>query len=512
MWSKNPQRSVVNDKRLMVAIWLQLEPHQELVGEGIAQHLAQLLHAWNDTCPGKAVLVAPRWSRRALEQFLCDNDLRQQRVSAKYCGPRILTYSLQRKTIPIIDKEDGADFYLASLLEQTPLRGIVGLAIAPFVPFIIILSLAGSFLWAGIRGPLKRSRNLVGRIARAITFAQMASYINRHSQIDRCLVPIGNWALCRLIKHKRLIVQIPDVVFLEFPELFEANTGVMPLMRQIRKVADRADAVVAVSEHVRRKHLIEFLGVPPSTARAVPHAPMTLDSCLMKFTKTDFVPSRQVLRDMLASAVCTLIDSSEYGNKIGESLEWLAAIRRIDVAKSHLLYYPTQYRPYKNIEGVIEALASLPRPQRGPVVLLLTADVRNQSTVFDVIRKHSLWDRVLPLPRLSQSLHALSLAASDLSITASRFEGGFPFVFSESVSVGTPVVMADTAITRSMAPPNLRPRMLFDTNRVSEIARVVGKALADKTLYREQSRVLFSMKQQRSWGDVLREFVTACDP
>lgn len=492
-----------------VAFWIQLEPHQALAGEGIGQHMAQLLSAWDKADSGKAELLAPRWCKPVIEEMMRIYDLPRNRIIPRYFGPRLLTAIVTRQSAPKERPADISDFGFTERLERVPFMGLLTLLFLPLAPFLALALIAWRLGGGGVRGFAQRILAHGMRLTRAASYASMAAYANRSDHIDFCIVPLGNWSLCRLIKKKPYVVQIPDVVFLEFPELFDRNQDVNNLSTEIGRVANQAGAVISVSEHVRRNHVIQFLGVEPRRARLALHAPMRLDEALADNFRKEGQPTKELARAWLADHWHEIMARSGLVDRMNGSLNWLAHARKLDIHNTKLLYFATQYRPYKNIERAIEAMARVRDRSLEPVALLLTANLAGGDHISALIDKHKLWDIVIPLPRLPQPIHATLYAASDLALAASRFEGGLPFLFSEAVSVGTPVIMAETAIVRASMPAALRGRMMFDPLDTDHMADAIIRGLNDPNLFIEQSRVLASMSARRSWSDVVNDYLNA---
>lgn len=503
IFSKRPKRDET------VAFWIQLEPHQALAGEGIGQHMAQMLAAWDNADSGKAEIVAPRWCKPVVEEMMTLYDLPRDLIIPRYFGPRLLTAVVSWRTLPREHRADLSDFELAEKFEQNSFWGLLAILFLPLVPFFALALIAWRLGGRSVRGIAQRILAHGMRLTRAATYASMASYINRTDQIDFCIVPLGNWSLCRLVKAKPYVVQIPDVVFLEFPEYFDRNPDVNRLSTEIRRVGKGAGAVISVSEHVRRNHVIKFLGVEPRRARLALHAPMRLDSALMRHFNVDHLPSRAFTRRWLTDNWAEILDHSSVVKRMNGSLNWLARAKNLDVQNTKLVYFATQYRPYKNIERAIEAMSIIRANTSKQVTLLLTANFEGADPITAMIDQHELWDAVIPLPRLPQPIHATIYSASDLALAASRFEGGMPFLFSEAVSVGTGVVMAETEIVRASIPAALRARMLFDPLDVDHMADAILRGLGDSGLYLEQSRVLATMSAERRWSDVVNDYLNA---
>jgi glycosyltransferase involved in cell wall biosynthesis len=96
-----------------------------------------------------------------------------------------------------------------------------------------------------------------------------------------------------------------------------------------------------------------------------------------------------------------------------------------------------------------------------------------------------------------------------LAVNPSLFEGGLPFTFSESLSVGTPIVMARIPVTvDAIHDSELRERMLFDPYDWKDIAARIEWALGNRDeLARRQSAYFESEIATRSWDDVLGDYV-----
>jgi glycosyltransferase involved in cell wall biosynthesis len=91
-------------------------------------------------------------------------------------------------------------------------------------------------------------------------------------------------------------------------------------------------------------------------------------------------------------------------------------------------------------------------------------------------------------------------------VVPTLFEGGFPFPFSESLSVGTPVVMSDISVTREVVPPDLQPVMLFDPYDVEAIADRIAWALDHRSVLLARQRPFHAALQRRTWHDVAGEY------
>jgi glycosyltransferase involved in cell wall biosynthesis len=120
---------------------------------------------------------------------------------------------------------------------------------------------------------------------------------------------------------------------------------------------------------------------------------------------------------------------------------------------------------------------------------------------------------VLCLHRLAPRELAACYRLARLAVNPSLAEGGMPFTFAEAVSVGTPVVMADLAVTREvLVQPELRARTLFDPYDATAMADCIEAALADRAgLFSLQRRFFDDSLAPRTWDTVVSEHVAVLD-
>ncbi|WP_242922451.1 glycosyltransferase [Caulobacter sp. CCUG 60055] len=482
-----------------VSVWLQLEPGQQMQGEGIGQHLVHLLAGLKAGGKTQAVVVAPAWAGQTVSDLLCAHGL--SNLDLRLLEPRGASW-LRPFLIPTtIQRMDGQSGSAEPAIEPRQKRGLGHRALR--------------FTIKPLRSQLRFLRPVVQalrhRLACALkerTYRAMAQVIDEDVTIEGCILPIGVWDTSLLIKKKPIVVQIPDLVFAEFPEYFEGNPDVPLLRKRIEQVAWRAKAITCASEHVRTHHLIGTLGVPPERVFVVPHAPMDLSKALeAQCSREGLVASRSSAITLSKRFQQEELNGSDYVRRLGGAEDWLVAARGANIWDGPIIYCPTQFRPYKNIPRLIEALHLLRRDGGVDASLVLTADLA-ETGILDLVRSHDLLGAVVPLPRLSQGVHAQFYAAASLAVSASLFEGGMPFTFSEAVSVGTPAILARIPVTEASVPNYLQARMLFDPTNVRDMARVMKEALEDSSLLRAQGEY-HSELCRRSWRDVASEYINA---
>jgi hypothetical protein len=491
-----------------VAFWVQLDPGQQMRGEGIGEHMMRLLGGMAELGEVRPIVFAPRWAEGVMQDMLDSHGL-AERVELRVFGPWFVTLlsMLRRRRAP--RRRDPLVWRVARRIVDLPawtLLAALALLAAPF-------ALLG---WALVRvaGRYVRPRLIaialrVRRLAHALTYAQMARAIDRDRAIAGCIVPIGSWDFCRYIERKPVIVQIPDMVFLEFPDHFRDQEYTDVIIERARFVAEHAGAVICPSQHVKTLHLVQGMGIEAHKVFVIDHAPMRVDrEFAAQCGARGLRPTRQS-----AIAICKdyqrdALVGPAYLRRIGGSGHWAARVRDPAIWARPKLYFPSQYRPYKNIERLISAVGKL-RDAGFDVTLLLTADLESAPQVRQLAEARGLQDRVIPLPRVTPEMHAVLYAAADLAITPSSFEGGFPFMFSEALSVKTPVLMARIPVTLAKIQGPMLERMTFDPENVEQIAARVRAALADAALLADQQQLYERVFATRGWRDVARDYLEA---
>lgn len=498
-----------------IAVWLQLERGQELRGEGIGEHLMRLLKGLSDLGQTEQVVFAPRWAGRIVRPMLEEHGL------AETVTLRLFGFAPSRPRLPFLRRRpkhvgDPMRHWYARRLVDVPLWVWVLLALPAIVlaPVMLVLRLIA-------RAPrilvnrVPRLRGLVQRaleLRSAFAYAAMARAIDNDPRIEGCIVPIGNWDYCRYIERKPLVVQIPDIVFMEFPDHFKGDAGALALMERIRYVGRHARAVVCPSDYVKATHLVRGLGLPDSKVHVINHAPMRLDVAFAQACAArGLAPAKAA-----AVAICREFQEASmlgatYLRRVGGSAYWLARARDRSVWDRPKLYFPTQYRPYKNIELAIEAVARL-RDRHGLLVsLFITGDLAVSKKAFQLIDKLRLHDQVIPLPRVPLDAHAALYKAADLAIAASSFEGGFPFIFSEAVSLDTPIVMARIPVTLEKIHGPMLEAMTYDPLDLDGLARLVRKELESPSLIGPQRALFQEIYGNRTWTTVAQDYLRALE-
>jgi hypothetical protein len=478
---QGPERPTATVDMQRIAVWMQLQAGQPLTGEGIGNYTQRLIGEWTRTFGIEVVVYAPRWAGPALTPYLAACGAPPGKLSVSYHGSAWLQAIEMFHNRRRVESEK---LLGAPRLRRAARQDLLELASpatseGPHAALRFSRRVLSFLYWRTIGVAVRVIRPLIER-ERERVYATMAAGIDATPEIGMCYVPIGVWSGARLVKIKPLVLHLPDVVMVEFPEMFSPSAGIDELIARIRELAAVADRITCASQHVRQRHHIEFLQLDERKSHMLAHAPMVLSDEPAAALDEGRAERRRLLKEAIAS-------------ELGRPLP----------AATTLIYFPTQNRPYKNIVAILHAMTLM---RSAHPILLLTADVSADREFGRQIFELGLADRVLTTGRLSREAHAELFASVDIGITSSRFEGGFPFTFAEGVSSGAPVVMAAIPVTVPVIPAELAPRMLFDPLSPPDIARALDAALADRGLLQHQRQLLARM-MRRSWSDLAGEYL-----
>ena len=116
--------------------------------------------------------------------------------------------------------------------------------------------------------------------------------------------------------------------------------------------------------------------------------------------------------------------------------------------KKNFIFYPTQIRPYKNVEVILEAISLLKQKFGIELTLVLTGKMSSYPPVLELCHKLNLTNSVIEIGSISQEdLYGLYELA-DLSVVPTLSEGGFPWQALEAIYCSCPVVLSDIPVVR----------------------------------------------------------------
>lgn len=544
-------------------IYLAYPPTVDLRGEGLGRYLASLLKGASHEEDVEFVIVCPSWSRETLTQLLKSEQvpernftiegpvsepyiLRAYRLFESFTKKRrigrpsrwlqriqgwskkikgVYRYSAQQ-LVSVNGPLSFVWFFiqfsplLLLSIALVPLAMLVGLALM-LVQLAKNVQLKGRYSPGGLRGLIARhfpkvlrALDWVGakpqpkdslwvyrlfRLMHAVEARRMQRLIEAMNDVRAWYSPAAFWPEFNAIQAPRLLC-LPDVVLEEFPvgftglgglRLFEAFENVQASIRS-------AHYVVTYSNHIKWETAVGRYGVLSSNVAVIPHAPSVLDRWI---TISGFERSEETSRRYCQTLVKQLFhrSGSPYLHSFGN-------------ADFPFIFYASQFRPNKNVLTLLRAYSFLVRRKFIPHKLVLTGTPGNIREIADFLVINNLGNEVLCLPGMSVSELASFYKLADLAVNPSLSEGGCPFTFTEALSVGTPVVMANIPVTTEvLTDPELQQATLFDPYDWRDMADRIEWALNNRDQLLTVQRRTYEQLISRTWTDVAREHLDILD-
>ncbi|MER8697415.1 glycosyltransferase [Mesorhizobium opportunistum] len=524
-------------------IYLAYGPRVDLRTEGLGRHLAEFLKASTHFENVRFVIAAPRWLRSPLKDLLENFDLdfaSFELVSPKHRSLLGLLYGLRtavsvrrtelrrklggkgylRKTknfVSMIAKST----VLAVAKSRNPFTLLVTIVIGiAAIPIAAVVALFASVMTALIRTfanfrpqsrfiKLKRHLNRGGLFTRVSHSAYqfmcdseasaVADEANKRRDVEAWYAPAAFWPEFNRIKAPRLMC-VPDVVPIHFPVGFaiEEPNGDrrMQDFKRIEAAIDGGDRFVTYSSDVKNRTLVERFHVEPGRVSVIPHGANRLDRLI---TVSGF-PDDEAATDTLSAQHFWGALSKTVNNN---NATWYAS------KDLGFLFYASQFRPNKNVMNLLRAYDHLRRTQNIPYKLLMTGEWRVSGSIVRFMDENRLHNDVLFVRGLSERELASCYRLATLAVNPSLAEGGMPFTFTEAVSVGTPVIMADIPVSREIIQDvEVAQRTFFDGFDYRSIAKAITSALADRDGLVAAQRDFYNRQMvTRSWNEVVREYI-----
>lgn len=506
-----------------IGIWLELPPGGHLVGEGIGQ-LVRLIAENTCSWGTKCTFFAPFWLRETLERYLNDFKVEaRESISVQYT----------RRMVPLLWKFSGQagrgrrgwqPWWWARLDWRPLARNIVRLVVSRSTPTAVLIVLLGlplivaalPFAAAGLgllwlvhrlsgmvargRLRLKNMRERYGRLAyeliREDEYERMVQSANRRTDIDCWFIPSPGWSTAAKLRGPKVCL-FPDFVFAEHWTGFTAH-AISELRRQFSALARSRPHYVCFSRHVMEVHAQRYFGIPKSLLSLIHHAPILYEA-----------PADNQGRETLMRYLAEHFVHEDAGSNI-EQQHIHPYLRSLDLSNLRYIFVSTQLRPYKNVLRLVQAVERLIRYHHIEVKLILTGTLdftRMDTDVTKFIQTNALWFDILSIPRVPKHIHALLYRFAALTVHPSFFEGGFPFVFGESVGLGTPCLLARNAAVAELLSRSELRSFTFDPYLAPDrLAVVLIEALERRESMLAEQKATLSRMSTSTWQDVSLEY------
>src|ERR1700722_3591408 len=521
-------------------IYLAYPPEVDLRAEGLGRYLADFPNTARERTDHRFVIACPSWTIKSLHELFkrAGIPLNAFEIISPKAEPVILRLyrayqSYKRRQRKRYFSRTIA--YLAALKARLIIRGektlatmrsgfVLGFLIvlaSPFVGIIYVLYLLRQPLlslltFVGIVRIWRRLNGWFQNLALAPTVKPQSSVttlrfyrfmeegeakllcnqINARKEIAAWYAPAAFWPHFNQIKAPRLTC-VPDVVLAEFPAAFSLLNGerLLDAFKAIQRTIEGGDRFVTYSDEVKYRTLVARYRVAPDSITVVRHGVNRLDDLIA----ISGFPDNKAATDGFCSNLFRVALHKAF--RTVKSFHFYSG----DV---QFIFYATQFRPNKNIISLLKAYEYLLRRRYIGHKLVLTGDPHGLPEIAEFIKERDLQNDVLCLHDLSAQELAACYRLADLVVNPSLSEGGCPFTLSESLSVGTPLVMARIAVTEEgVDDPELQELMLFDPHHWQDIAARIEWGLNNRDFLLERQLELYEKLSQRTWGTVVGEHI-----
>lgn len=295
------------------------------------------------------------------------------------------------------------------------------------------------------------------------------------------------------------VVTVPDIVFMDFPSKYsrEVNDLMENYFFYIKQAIRDADAVITFSEYVRQNHVVKPGYQPKENVTIVRHAPIETRSLI---SSREGVDDEELL--LLARRVIKNYMKKQTQDRSHKDASYL---RSLNLGEIDYLFVSSQSRLHKNHLNLLKAYRFLLRESYINIKLVFTGEFSDEMREY--ITQERLHLDVLSMHYMPTVVHASFYACAKLTIVPTLFEGGFPFVFSESLSVHTPVVMSDIPVVREVFSREECKLYCFDPYNIQDMIQKIRWALENHSHLLKAQTETFDQMKTRTWKDVAEEYI-----
>lgn len=340
---------------------------------------------------------------------------------------------------------------------------------------------------------------------RAAAPALLAAYANAHVRVDGWINTFPHFTGSRLLTQRKAAM-LPDAIAYDFPIGWDNNhhwgpEGEWVVWRQIaHDTLSDAQAVIAHSKHVARRHGVKLLGLDEDLIRVVPHAPPDLAPIL------PFIENRKKTPETRKRAAGILRDYA--------AVKGIDYLRQFPFEEVPFAALATQDRVTKNVGRAAEAIRRMVREDRQNIKLITTAPVHSGAawTLFpSVVEQQQTHRDIVSLPDLPRDVHAALFHCASVVVHPTFYEGIVgTLTFYEAVSVGTPCIMGVGPHVRELmeTAPELSPTT-FDPYDIDGMIALIKQVVADPDEAWRLQLAAYEKRRKRGWVEVARAYAEA---
>jgi glycosyltransferase involved in cell wall biosynthesis len=341
--------------------------------------------------------------------------------------------------------------------------------------------------------------------SRPPNYSCLASFADAEVPVDGWLLLMSDFKHGLALNGRRLVL-FSDAMPLLFPLGFtkrewSADGHLGPWILDTQHTLTKADGVITYSRHVAEGQVERFFGTPADRITVIRHAVPDLRADL------PHLAANRLRTEYSHKAAANLLrnHSAERG------WTYLANFPFEDVV---YVAVSTQDRPTKNYPLVVEALRRMIRRDYHNVKLLVTAAVGPDAPIGQLsrsIHESRMELDAISVPDLPRPEHAAFYHCAAVTVHPSLIEGGhIAFPWSESVSVGTPCIVAHGPHIEELLRefPEFEA-WVFDPYDVEGLIRLISETIANRDSVLARQSAIFDQMRRRTWADVAGEYAEA---
>lgn len=526
---------------MKIGLYLAYGPNVVLTKEGLGRYLGSLLKGFTEDNHDVSV-ACPEWMLDSLDELAEEFNLDKSKLNfiASYKTPAFLSIlewlkkERDKKSKSFFQKWNlrrklcGTAWSIMSLLTSVS-------SMALFIPLAVLLGvmfvlLSPLFLIGGIilllRAILKKGtnkinlksilRNMKARILRPELLSRVYQQMLKNAEkdltkqingkygdkVDIWYCPSAFWSGFGDVKGVT-VLNVPDLVTSEFTFRYAEQNNFAAANKRVKNSIQKGKYFITYCDYLKKSLLEERFNVNSENIVSIPHAANQLDRNIT--FDSQLAEKFGVEQDYSTVYSRSLLNGLYLRNKGTERY-----VKKFNFQNVQYIFYSSQIRPHKNVMTLVKAYEYLLRRKYVNVKLVLTGDITANVDLWDYIQKHRLQYDVLCFFNIPEKELAALYRCADLVVNPTLYEGGFPFTFTEGMSVGTPSIMSDIPQVRDVVEQyGLEEEMLFDPYDWKALADKMADSLTHRNELYQMELPMYQKMAERTSKIVAQEYVRA---
>nr|WP_315023652.1 glycosyltransferase [uncultured Aminipila sp.] len=366
---------------------------------------------------------------------------------------------------------------------------------------IASLPILSSFKWRFIKEI--RSKDVLEKL-RINAAKKLISKISKLKEpADVWYAPMAFWPEFNDIRGVT-VTCIPDIVMDEFPIHFSSLSSSATMASILAESVENGKYFITYCNYIKESILINKYGIEAEKIKPImmfvneTNNDINVKNSFKYHENANSLFSKLVLSALSLKSVNKLNPQYFYGEKF------------FPFNDIKYIFYSSQVRFHKNILSLVKAYEYLLKSEKITCKLFLTGNYNENTELSNYIESHGLQDDVLCFCNVDNQMLAALYACAELSVNPTLYEGGFPFTFSEGMSVGTPSIMSDIPQVREFVENWNIDDCIFDPYDYKDIADKIVYGLNNRQKLYQKQKPLYEMHSERtSSGRAGEEYIEA---